>query len=311
MVRAADAAGLASFAFTEHVFPHRGGARGQPLRRHALGRRARGPADRHRPLPQRDRRGRRRRARGERPGRPRARALARDPLVRPGTGRLRSRARRRMGRGARLGALPERRSLDLRPRDAPQSAEEAWDDYFERLGDAVEHGGYDVVTHPVRLAVSRPRPPRTSPSASTGWPDWPRRTTRRSRSTARTCASTRSSCDSCASRSDAPARPSAWARTRTGRRAWPASRTVSRCCAPRACARRWPSSTAAGATFPCDRSSAALGVRPARVRDQRLRALVPAARRRLARLRAGAATFIRMLIAAGVLASRRGAASAS
>ena len=41
----------------------------------------------------------------------------------------------------------------------PLSAEEAWDDYFERLGDAVEHGGYDVVTHPVRLAVSRPQAP--------------------------------------------------------------------------------------------------------------------------------------------------------
>ena len=41
----------------------------------------------------------------------------------------------------------------------PLSSEEAWDDYFARLGDAVEHGGYDVVTHPVRLAVSRPRPP--------------------------------------------------------------------------------------------------------------------------------------------------------
>ena len=49
---------------------------------------------------------------------------------------------------------------------------------------------------------------------------------------------------------------------------------------------RWPSSTAAGATFPCDRPSAALGVRAARVRDQRVRALVPAARGRPARLRA-------------------------
>jgi histidinol-phosphatase (PHP family) len=41
----------------------------------------------------------------------------------------------------------------------PLSAGEAWDDYLERLGDAVEHGGYDVVTHPVRLAVSRPDVP--------------------------------------------------------------------------------------------------------------------------------------------------------
>ena len=42
----------------------------------------------------------------------------------------------------------------------PLGAEEAWDDYFERLGDAVRDGGYDVVTHPVRLAVSRPEVPR-------------------------------------------------------------------------------------------------------------------------------------------------------
>jgi histidinol-phosphatase (PHP family) len=41
----------------------------------------------------------------------------------------------------------------------PLSAEDAWDDYFERLADAVEHGGYDVITHPVRLAVSRPEVP--------------------------------------------------------------------------------------------------------------------------------------------------------
>ena len=41
----------------------------------------------------------------------------------------------------------------------PVTAARAWDDYFERLGDAVEHGGYDVVTHPLRLAVSRPEVP--------------------------------------------------------------------------------------------------------------------------------------------------------
>jgi HisJ family histidinol phosphate phosphatase len=41
----------------------------------------------------------------------------------------------------------------------PLSADEAWNDYFARLEDAVEHGGYDVVTHPVRLAVSRPEVP--------------------------------------------------------------------------------------------------------------------------------------------------------
>jgi histidinol phosphatase-like PHP family hydrolase len=41
----------------------------------------------------------------------------------------------------------------------PLSSAEAWDDYLTRLAGAVEHGGYDVVTHPVRLAVSRPDVP--------------------------------------------------------------------------------------------------------------------------------------------------------
>jgi HisJ family histidinol phosphate phosphatase len=41
----------------------------------------------------------------------------------------------------------------------PLSSEVAWADYLDRLGDAVEHGAFDVVTHPVRLAVSRPDPP--------------------------------------------------------------------------------------------------------------------------------------------------------
>jgi HisJ family histidinol phosphate phosphatase len=41
----------------------------------------------------------------------------------------------------------------------PLSSEEAWDDYLTRIGDAVEHGGFAVVTHPIRLAVSRPDPP--------------------------------------------------------------------------------------------------------------------------------------------------------
>jgi HisJ family histidinol phosphate phosphatase len=41
----------------------------------------------------------------------------------------------------------------------PLDAEEAWDDYLARIAGAVEHGGFDVVTHPVRLAVSRPEPP--------------------------------------------------------------------------------------------------------------------------------------------------------
>jgi histidinol phosphatase-like PHP family hydrolase len=42
----------------------------------------------------------------------------------------------------------------------PLSSSLAWDDYFERLADAVQHGGFDVVTHPLRLAVSRPDVPR-------------------------------------------------------------------------------------------------------------------------------------------------------
>jgi HisJ family histidinol phosphate phosphatase len=41
----------------------------------------------------------------------------------------------------------------------PLTAARAWDDYFARLGDAVDRGGYDVVTHPLRLAVSRPEVP--------------------------------------------------------------------------------------------------------------------------------------------------------
>jgi histidinol-phosphatase (PHP family) len=41
----------------------------------------------------------------------------------------------------------------------PLTTERAWDDYFERLADAVQHGGFDVVTHPLRLAVSRPQVP--------------------------------------------------------------------------------------------------------------------------------------------------------
>jgi histidinol phosphatase-like PHP family hydrolase len=41
----------------------------------------------------------------------------------------------------------------------PLSSATAWDDYFERLADAVQHGSFDVVTHPLRLAVSRPEVP--------------------------------------------------------------------------------------------------------------------------------------------------------
>jgi histidinol phosphatase-like PHP family hydrolase len=41
----------------------------------------------------------------------------------------------------------------------PLAAGVAWDDYLDRLVDAVQEGGFDVVTHPVRLAVSRPQVP--------------------------------------------------------------------------------------------------------------------------------------------------------
>ena len=51
--------------------------------------------------------------------------------------------------------------------DIPMSSEAAWADYIERLCDAVEHSGFDVVTHPVRLAVSRPDPP----AELAGWLD--------------------------------------------------------------------------------------------------------------------------------------------
>jgi HisJ family histidinol phosphate phosphatase len=45
----------------------------------------------------------------------------------------------------------------------PLSPREAWADYLDRLEDAVAHGGYDVVTHPVRLAVSRRETPADVP----------------------------------------------------------------------------------------------------------------------------------------------------
>jgi histidinol phosphatase-like PHP family hydrolase len=41
----------------------------------------------------------------------------------------------------------------------PLTSSAAWDDYLERLADAIQTGGFDVVTHPVRLAVSRPEVP--------------------------------------------------------------------------------------------------------------------------------------------------------
>ena len=133
MVRAAEAAGLAGFAFTEHVFHLDEAARGEPLSRHALGRRARGPADRRRALPERDRRGRRGRAGGRGDGRPRARALAGRSARARGAGRLRGRARRRLGHRARLGALPDAATTRSSIRRCRSRRAEAWDDYLERL----------------------------------------------------------------------------------------------------------------------------------------------------------------------------------
>jgi histidinol phosphatase-like PHP family hydrolase len=48
--------------------------------------------------------------------------------------------------------------------DIPLSPREAWTDYLDRLEDAVASGRYDVVTHPVRLAVSRRDRPADVPA---------------------------------------------------------------------------------------------------------------------------------------------------
>ena len=42
----------------------------------------------------------------------------------------------------------------------PLPAAAAWDDYLARLDDAVEHGGYDVVTHRSGSRSASPRSPR-------------------------------------------------------------------------------------------------------------------------------------------------------
>ena len=119
MVRAAEAAGLAGFAFTEHVFHLDEPRVGEPLPRHALGRRAR-----------RARRRRRGSTSARSPqlreavpavavgGGPGARALARRSARARGAGRVRRRACGRLGHDPRLGALPDRRPLDLRLVDA-------------------------------------------------------------------------------------------------------------------------------------------------------------------------------------------------
>ncbi len=158
MVRAAEAAGLAGFAFTEHVF-HVEEARAASR---YLGTRWNGElegppigveqylseiADAADAVP----------------------AVAvtvglelehwpDDPLVSQAQDGVRRRALGLLGRRARLRALPDRRPLDLRPDDADHR-HEAWDDYLGRMADAIEHGGYDVITHPIRLAVSRPGVP--------------------------------------------------------------------------------------------------------------------------------------------------------
>ena len=159
MVRAAEAAGLAGFAFTEHVF-HLDEARAASR---YLGTRWDGEL--------------------EGPPIGVARYLSEiaaaaeavpavavtvglelehwpdDPRVREAQDAFVAEHAGDLGPRARLGALPERRLTRSSIPSMPLSAAEAWDDYFERLCDAVEHGGYDVVTHPVRLAVSRPEVP--------------------------------------------------------------------------------------------------------------------------------------------------------
>ena len=203
MLRAAEAEGLAGFAFTEHVF-HIEEARAASR---YLGTRwdgeLEGPADRRRALPERDRAG----SRGGPCGGRRRSAWSSSTgptirCVREAQDDLHGGARRRPGTScsARCTACADDHSI-FDPA-MPLSAAEAWDDYLERLGDAVEHGGYDVVTHPVRLAVSRPEVPSDlRRAARPRWPSWRPRATPRSRSTAPTCASSRSSCSCCASRS--------------------------------------------------------------------------------------------------------------
>ena len=216
MVRAAEAAGLAGFAFTEHVFHLEEARASEPLPRHALGRRARGPADRRRAVPRRDRRGRRRGRAGRRgDGRAWSSSTGRTiPRVREVQDAFVAAHAERwdivlgsvhcltgdhsifdpsmpLAAADGLGRLPRaarrrRRARRLRRRHAPGAARR----------------------QPARGARA------TWPGGSTGWPSSPPRATPRSRSTAPTCASTPSSCSCCASRSGAPARRSASARTR-------------------------------------------------------------------------------------------------
>ena len=159
MVRAAEAAGLAGFAFTEHIF-HLDEPR---VASRYLGTRwdgeLEGPPIGVEPLPGRDRGSRARPSRRSPvgaglelehwPDDPRVREVQ-DAFVAAHAGDW----------DIILGSVHcltgDHSIFDS---SMPLSTAEAWDDYFERLADAVENGGYDVVTHPLRLAVSRPEVP--------------------------------------------------------------------------------------------------------------------------------------------------------
>ena len=160
MVRAAEAAGLAGFAFTEHIF-HLDEPR---VASRYLGTRwdgeLEGPpigVDRYlaeiaaaaQAVPAV--------SVGSRPG---ARALARRSPRARGAGRIRRGAFGRLGHDPRLGALPDRRSLDLRLDDADLDCRMPGTITSRASPMPWRTGGYDVVTHPLRLAVSRPEVPR-------------------------------------------------------------------------------------------------------------------------------------------------------
>ena len=210
-----------------------------------------------------------------------------DPRVREVQDAFVAGARRRLGHDPRLGALPERRSLDLRLVDADLDRRCLGRLLRSASPMPCEHGGYDVVTHPLRLAVSRPEVPR----------DMARRLDRLADLAAAADVALEVNgsdvrvypelvqllCESIA-RAGAPRQPRL-RRTSPAQRGRGARRHR-RACARRACAARSRSSAASGATTPFEHD-AALGARAAHVRDERVRRLVPADGDRAARLRAG------------------------
>ena len=172
----------------------------------------------------------------------------------------------------------------------PLTSAFAWDDYFERLGDAVEHGGFDVVTHPLRLAVSRPTCPGTSATGSTAGRAG--RSLRRGPRGQRLRPARLSRARAAALRVDRARRRAGQPRlgraspARRGSRARPPSSCCVRTASRLELQRPLAEAPWRRATSPCD-PGAALGLRAARLRDQRLRRLGPAHGDRAARLRAG------------------------